>query len=160
MMASNTVWPTQSGCRSFYGAPGTGHATLMLPFPMRLAWDKNTVLKRFTIHQKCLASAQRAFARILEAYPSESVRDNLGITLFGGCFANRVMRGGSSLSMHAFACAIDFDPERNQLKWSAKQARMAKPDFAAFWDAWEREGWVSLGRARNFDWMHVQAARL
>jgi hypothetical protein len=37
---------------------------------------------------------------------------------------------------------------------------MAQPEYAPFLDLWEAEGFVSLGRARNFDWMHVQAARL
>ena len=38
--------------------------------------------------------------------------------------------------------------------------RLAQPDGETFWKLWEDEGWVSLGRARNYDWMHVQAARL
>ena len=29
-----------------------------------------------------------------------------------------------------------------------------------WWALWEEEGFVSLGRAGDFDWMHVQAARL
>ncbi len=70
------------------------------------------------------------------------------------------MRGGQSYSMHSWGIAIDFDPERNQLKWGRPRARLSHSDAAPFWDAWEAEGWVSLGRARNFDWMHVQAARL
>lgn len=28
------------------------------------------------------------------------------------------------------------------------------------WKCWEEEGWVSLGRQRNYDRMHVQAAKL
>lgn len=153
-------WPTQAQARKFYGAPGTGHAKLVLPFPMYLAWDRNVVLKQFTIHERCVASATRVFNRILEYYPGAQQRAALGIDVFSGCYNNRVMRGGSQLSMHAFACAIDFDDQRNQLKWNSKQARLAKPDAEMFWKAWEDEGWVSLGRARNFDWMHVQAARL
>lgn len=154
------MWPTQAECRKFYGTPGTGHAKLALPFPMYLAWDKKVELRSFTIHKKCLESAGRAFARIAEAYPDAKQRRDLGIDLFGGCYNNRPMRGGTQLSMHAFACAIDFDPDRNQLKWGKDRARLAKPDAAKFWWAWEQEGWISLGRTRNFDWMHVQAARL
>ena len=70
------------------------------------------------------------------------------------------MRGGTQYSMHSWGIAIDFDPERNQLNWGRDRARLAAADCVPFWDIWEAEGWVSLGRARNFDWMHVQAARL
>jgi len=62
--------------------------------------------------------------------------------------------------MHAWSIAIDFDPARNKLSWNNTRARLAKPDAVKFWELWEAEGWVSLGRARNYDWMHVQAARL
>ena len=153
-------WPRQQDARSFYGSPGTNHAKLVLPFPMFLAWDLKTEIKTFTINKKCLESAQRAFAVIAQAYPTAKDRRALGIDLFGGCFNDRPMRGGSQPSMHSYACAIDFDPERNQLKWTHTQARLAKPDAAPFWKAWEDEGWLSLGKARDFDWMHVQAARL
>lgn len=153
-------WPTQANARKFYGAPGTGHAKLVLPFPMYLAWDLHTELHSFTVHSKCVESATRVFAKIAQAYPSADQRFKLGISIFSGCFNNRPMRGGSQPSMHAYACAIDFDDTHNQLKWGRDRARLAKADCEPFWNAWESEGWVSLGRSRNFDWMHVQAARL
>jgi hypothetical protein len=70
------------------------------------------------------------------------------------------MRGGSRFSMHSWGIAIDFDPERNQLHAHAPEARLSHADAAPFWKAWEAEGWVSLGRAKNYDWMHVQAASI
>jgi len=70
------------------------------------------------------------------------------------------MRGGSSWSVHSWGAAIDFDPDRNSLHASKAFARLAKPDADEFWRIWESEGWVSLGRAKNYDWMHIQAARL
>jgi hypothetical protein len=126
---------------------------------MRIAWDKRQTVKRITIHSKCAESAGRVLQKAFDHYGMEKLKD-LGLDLFGGCYNNRPMRGGTQLSMHAYACAIDFDPERNQLKWSKKQARLAKADCIKWWEFWEAEGWVSLGRARDFDWMHVQAARL
>lgn len=156
---THNQWPKQGQVQAFYGKPGTNHTSLVLPYPMRIAWDKGTHITKFTINVKCHDSALRVFNKIKDRYSMDKITE-LGLDLFGGCYNNRPMRGGTVLSMHAFACAIDFDPERNQLKWSRKQARLAKPDCNEFWEAWESEGWTSLGRARDFDWMHVQAANL
>jgi hypothetical protein len=150
------MFPTQAECRRFYGAPGTNH--MMLDLPYEMTYDGKPV-KRITINKKCADSAFRALTQIAKEYNAAD-RKKLGLSIFAGCFNNRVMRGGTQLSMHAYACAIDFDPGRNQLKWGRDKARLAQPDCEAFWKAWEAEGWLSLGRARNFDWMHVQAARL
>ena len=153
-------WPTQAQARKFYGTPGSNLVRLVLPFPMALAWDIHTSISSFSINDRCHDSALRAFIAIQKAYPIAAQRRDLGIDIFAGCFNNRPMRGGSQPSMHAFGCAIDFDDTRNQMKWDAKQCRLARPDCIPFWECWEAEGWVSLGRSRNFDWMHVQAARL
>lgn len=110
-------------------------------------------MKRFT-------TAPLAFStRFMLHYGDDGIEE-IGGNLFGGCYNCRKMKGGSSWSMHSWAIAIDFDPGRNQLKWSHLQARLAKPDAVRFWELWEAEGWLSLGRARDFDWMHIQAARL
>jgi len=156
-MAANP-WPRQRDCASFYGAPGTGQVLMTLPYPMKLAWDKHVSITKFTIHRKCADSAKRVLTRALAHYGTEKLKE-LGLDLFGGCYNNRPMRGGSALSMHAYACAIDFDPARNQLKWNRAKARLAKPDAARWWELWDEEGWVSLGRSHDYDWMHVQAAR-
>jgi hypothetical protein len=152
------TWPRQRECAAYYGKPGTGHSLLDLPYPMRIAWEPHVSIRRITIHEKCAASAARVLERTRAHYGVENIRE-LGLDLFGGCFNNRPMRGGTALSMHAYACAIDFDPARNLLKWNGRKARLAQPDAARFWEFWEEEGWVSLGRTRDFDWMHVQAAR-
>lgn len=153
------MWPHQRDCMSFYGGVGLHQATLRLPFKMKLAWDKKVLVDKITVHEKVHSSASRAFANIAAAY-DEKARANIGIDIFGGSLNVRKMRGGQSYSMHSWGIAIDFDPERNQLRWGRDRARLAKPDAAEFWKIWEAEGWLSLGRARNMDWMQVQAARL
>jgi peptidoglycan hydrolase-like protein with peptidoglycan-binding domain len=157
--AANGSWPRQVDCMRHYGGVGLFQTRLTLPYPMRLAWDKSVVVNKISVHEKVHDSASRVFKKIAQRY-SEAERKDLGLDLFGGSLNVRKMRGGSAYSMHSWGIAIDFDPERNQLHWNSEKARLARPDAADFWKFWEDEGWVSLGRSRNFDWMHVQAARL
>lgn len=155
----HNVWPTQSGVQKFFGSVGKNQTMLKLPYSMIIAWDKKKTVKQFSIHEKVHDSALRVFNRVADAYP-ESKRKALGLNLFGGCLNVRKMRGGSAYSMHSWGIAIDFDPDHNQLKWGRDRSRLARPDADLFWKLWEEEGWLSLGRTRNFDWMHIQAARL
>jgi hypothetical protein len=153
------LWPRQAEVRKFYGEPGKNQTLLRSPYPLRLAWDISTVVNKFSIHEKCHDSALRAMNRVYEYYGPDLI-NKLGLDLFGGCLNVRKMKGGNALSMHSWGIAIDWDPEHNQLRWGANRANMDSKEREPFLDAWEDEGWLSLGRARNYDWMHVQAARL
>jgi hypothetical protein len=62
--------------------------------------------------------------------------------------------------MHIWGIAMDYDPNRNKLRWNSDKAVFAREEYRRWWEFWEEEEWVSLGRSRNFDWMHVQAARI
>lgn len=155
----NNRWPNRSQLESFYGRPGTGHTLLNIPFPMRIAWNKRQTVNRVTVHSKCADSLDRILKEVLRVYGYDELR-RLGIDLFGGIYNNRNIRGGSVPSVHAYAAAIDLDPERNQLRWGSDKAVFARPAYSKMIDAFEREGWVSLGRERNFDWMHFQASVL
>jgi hypothetical protein len=157
------TWPHQSqrSMEKFYGPVGANQGTLELPqgYPMRIAWDLGKPVKRFSCHERICAPARRVLVRVLDHYGPARIAE-LGLDRFGGCLNVRRMRGGSAWSTHAWGAALDFDPERNQLKWNRKEARFARTDYDHWWSLWEAEGFVSLGRARDFDWMHVQAARL
>lgn len=158
-LPASKVWPLERDVPKFYGPVGENQTRIELPFDMYLAWDKGQRLRVMTLHKKVAASALTALQEIANTYtPTE--RKALGIDLFGGSLNVRKKRGGTSYSMHSWGIAIDFDPERNALNTKSPQARLSHSDAVPFWQAWEREGWLSLGRARNFDYMHVQAARL
>jgi hypothetical protein len=154
-----TTFPRQRDVQSHYGSVGQNQTMLALPFPMRIAWDKRSTISKFSIHEKVHDSAKRVFDRIADVYP-EPGRSELGLDLFGGCLNVRKMRGGTAYSMHSWGIAIDFDPERNRLRWGRDRAQLAKPAYDTFWRLWTEEGWLSLGKARDIDWMHVQGARL
>lgn len=160
-------WPTQSKVASVFGPHGEPDAAtpppplvkVPCPWTLKLSWNRNQTLSAITIHQKCAASLERILKRVHTHYGTDEIR-RLRLDLFGGSYNPRKMRGSSKWSMHAWGIAIDWDPDRNRLKWGRDQASLAGREYLPWWRFWEEEGWVSLGRARNFDWMHVQAARL
>ncbi|WP_420415139.1 peptidoglycan-binding protein [Roseibium sp.] len=153
------IFPRQRDVEAYFGEVGTQQTHIEVPWTMRLAWDKDVRIRKMTLHKKVAPSAKRVFEKLRGLYSDREIKA-LGLDLFGGSLNVRQMRGGSRYSMHSWGIAIDFDPERNRLSWKQPQARLSLDDAIPFWQAWEKEGWVSLGRVRNFDWMHVQAARL
>jgi lysozyme family protein len=152
-------WPLQKDVEKFYGKVGENQATLITPYKMKLAWDTSTVVSKFSCHEKVHDSLARIFQKTLDEYGEAKIAD-LKLDYFGGCLNIRKMRGGSSWSMHSWGIAVDLDPERNQLEMHKDVATFAKADYVPFWRIVESEGWVSLGRSRDYDWMHFQAARL
>jgi len=141
-----------------YGKPnqaGTYLVSIKLPYPMRLAWDKNTVVKTMRCHKLVADKLTAIFTEILSVYGLTKIQE-LGIDLFGGCFNFRAMRGGSDYSRHSWGIAVDLDPERNQLKETSKTARFARPEYKAMIDIFYKHGFVSLGREKNYDWMHME----
>lgn len=153
------AWPKESGVAAFFGPVGSGQTLLDLPFPMRLAWAPEQVINRFSCHAKVRDPLRRIFTATLDTYTYERLRQ-LRLDLFGGCLNVRKKRGGSSYSMHSWGIAVDLDPDRNQLTWGRDRASLDDPAYDAFWGIVEAEGAVSLGRARDYDWMHFQFARL
>lgn len=159
--ANPNAWPRQAEAElnRFYGEIGKNQTKLVLPYPHRLSWDLRETVHAFWCHAKVHDSAQRVLSRVLEHYGPERIKE-LHLDRFGGCLNVRKMRGGTKWSMHAWGIAIDYDTEFNRYNWGRDRATLARPEYDAWWRFWEEEGWVSLGRTRNFDWMHVQAAKL
>lgn len=142
-----------------YGEVGTNQTTIALPYPLRIAWNLKKRVSSFSCHHLVHDSLGTALNRVLTHYGADRIRE-LGLDLWGGCLNVRRERGGSQWSTHAWGIAIDFDPDHNQLKWGRDRASFSRPEYDAWWQFWEEEGWVSLGRTKNYDWMHVQAAKL
>jgi hypothetical protein len=141
-----------------YGPPGeTRLEMITFPFPMRIAWDPKMKVTRTRCHRLISKPLVGALNEILQVYGYEKIVE-LGIDLFGGCYNFRQMRGGSDWSKHSWGIAIDLDPDRNQLKWGKDKAQFAKPEYKQMVDIFYKHGFLSLGREKNYDWMHFEIA--
>lgn len=170
-------WPTQKDIHagtSIYGNPvGKGGAasttwereyltTVPTPFPMRMGEIKIT---RIRVNKACSMSLTRVLANLLDAARGkQDVLEFWGVTKFGGVYNYRPMRGLNSLSMHAYACAIDLDPALNALGDTTPRFAEFPQVLAAF----REEGWIWGGDwnkngltsdEKRCDGMHWQATK-
>jgi len=154
-------WPKQdeASMNKYFGKYGTNQVSLILPYQMVLAWDTGTKVSKFSCNKRVREPFERIFKRTLDHYGISEIK-KLRLDYFGGCFNVRKMRGGSAMSIHSWGCAVDIDPDRNQLKWGKDKAELAKPVYEKFWDFVYDEGMISLGIEKNYDYMHFQSARL
>lgn len=155
------VWPTQAMVRS--GSSCFGRAgcegdlvSLVPPYPLKY---EGKVVRSIRVHKLIAPHVEAALQEVLEHYGQAEIT-RLGLDQYGGSYNYRATSAGSALSMHAWGVALDFAPETNALRMSAPAATLSHPDCAAWWQIWERHGAVSLGRERDYDWMHLQFARL
>lgn len=154
------AWPTESRVPQFFGGVGTSQVTLHFPFPMRLAWDMDQRVNTASCHIKCRESFERIWSNTLAHYGIDEIR-RLRLDLYGGLLNIRKKRGSATAwSMHSWGIAQDVDPDHNQLNWGADKASLDNKPYDAFWGFVYAEGFISLGRERNFDFMHMQAAKL
>ena len=141
---------------SKYGAPGDKNLVkITLPFPLRISWDLQYSIDSFMCHKLVAEKMVKVFEDLLAHYGLAEIQ-RLGIDLYGGCYAYRKMRNGTDWSRHAWGIAIDLDPARNPLKATSKTAQFAKPEYKAMIDIFYKNGFVGLGREKNYDWMHFQ----
>ena len=129
--------------------------TRIIP-PFRMTYDSRPI-SRITVHRKCAESLSRVLHAIWVASGhSQAVLDRWGVSIFGGSFNYRLMRGYNQLSMHAYGCAIDIDPARNGLGDTTPHLANCPQVVNAFLqEGWE---WGGHWRTRK-DGMHFQAAR-
>lgn len=153
-------WPSQKEVRagkSIFGAPGSKHLVRITPpYPLFFEGCKVSTI---AVHARVAEAVEAALREVLEVYGAERIRE-LRLDEYGGCYNYRKTTGGSTLSMHAWGVALDFMPEGNEYSKGAPEAVLSGEVYKPWWEIWERHGAVSMGRACNKDWMHIQFARI
>ena len=154
-------WPTQQAVRSgtsIFGPPGREENLVSIIPAYPLIYEGKTV-RSIRVHRLLAQHVKQALHEVLGHYGEAEIR-RLGLNLYGGCYNFRPTATGRSLSMHAWGIALDFSPAANAYALKAPRASLSHADCTAWWQIWENHGAVSLGRERNFDWMHLQFAQL
>ena len=142
-----------------YGKPnetGDGYLmTIQLPYPMRLAWDTDTVVNKMRCHKLVGSRLLAVFNEIMRVYGYVRIKE-LGIDLFGGCFNFRKMRAANEWSRHSWAIAIDLDPARNGMNTKLSKAQFSKPEYKPMIDIFKKHGFEWGGDLWGKDAMHFQ----
>ena len=147
----------QENVKAMYGQPGEGpFTTLVVPKGFNLTYDGKPVSKIRNVHSKVSSNLRQAFEQILSSYGAAQVQA-LKINVYSGTYNKRVKRGGTTWSMHSWGIAIDLYYAKNKLRTKAPEAAFSKPEYKNMIDIFERNGFYSLGRAKNYDYMHFQA---
>lgn len=140
-------WPRITALAAFFGRFTIGddgtpterweqaHLTpIHLPFPMRLAWDADALVRKIKCHREVAASLSRCLDAIAYAYPDAVSRRVAGVDTFGCCYQYRAHRGTHLLSLHAYGAAFDFCLRPN------KQGKVNIPPAVV--DIFKAEGWA------------------
>jgi D-alanyl-D-alanine carboxypeptidase len=144
-----------------YGQPGNpDNFTIMpLPYPMRIAWDTKTQVRKMQCHEDAEQKFLNVFNLLLAHYGLEDLQ-RLNIDLFGGCYNFRLMRGSKTRwSRHSWSIAIDLAPQYNQLKWGKDKALFAKPEYKPLMDIFYANDFANYGIEKGFDYQHFELVK-
>jgi hypothetical protein len=157
------IWPLQRDAPTFYGDPrGKGWLAanvvgVLCPWPLHVG---SAAVTHIEIHKKCADSLTRILGNIWDACGKDFDKiKELHYDIYDGSYNLRNIRGSvSALSMHAFACAIDWDAADNE-QHSKKHLLQ---DDSLLVVKFKEEGWIWGGdwSPGSLDAMHVQAARV
>ncbi len=163
------TWPLQKDCNTFYGNPSDPKdksrasaaweaANLVyVKAPFRMTYDGKPLSKGLRVHKKCAESLKRILDALwVAAGKKQATVDLWGVSITAGGHNYRLKRGGSTLSMHSWGCAVDFDPARNGMGDTTPNLARYPQVLQVFAD----EGWEWGGNwsGKSCDGMHIQAS--
>ncbi len=162
------IWPLQKDCLTFYGNPGNTQKSwdawdkkfiVAIPCPWKTTYDGKKRLNIIRVHSKCAESLTIVLDDIWKRVgKDQSAIETLHYQEFGGSAEHRIMRGGSSYSMHHFGCAVDWAPAEN-IYHATKHLFQASSIIVS---AFKKQNWIWGGdwSPSSIDAMHFQAARV
>ena len=134
-----------------FGQPGdVSHMVkIRFPFSLYLGGDRSVQCNNFYGHKYIANSVIDAFTEIMDIFGIEFIRKH-GLDEYGGCFNNRLSRGSTRPSVHAWGLAIDYLPHLGQL---------GEPPLTPFHvvNAFTKRGFLWGGNWSRSDGMHFSS---
>lgn len=158
-------WPLQSELKSKFGVPDysgkfkTHMVQIQLPYTM---WMDDIRITKCWMNKVCADSLVRVLTTVWDAYDRDYEKIKAAqLHIFSGSWNIRNMRGGRSLSTHAYGLAIDIAAPYNALGKKPGYNKYSFTEDHPLVKAFEAEGWTWGGRwEKRPDGMHFQAARV
>jgi len=152
LMPENNPWPKSDpdSLARFFGKPGNESNLVNLNVKGLGIYYDGARVKTIRCHHKVGESLHRVLSEISQGPDADILSE------YAGCYNYRVMRGGTSLSCHAWGIAIDLAPDSNgnRTPWPKIATRPI-----TVMEAMAREGMLSGGAVWGRDAMHFQATQ-
>lgn len=116
------------------------------------------LIMTFKVHKNEKSSIEQCYIDIKKHYGLEKIYE-LGLNTCSGTYCPRNIRGGNTYSMHSWGIAIDILAGLNGLNTKSPKAQFSKPEYKKFLEIMEQNGWYSLGKTLNYDYMHFQTVK-
>ena len=142
-----------------YGQPGDPSNVELIKPPFQM-YEYGIPVRALSVHKDVAASLLNALEEIQRVYGNDRIKA-LKLDQTGGTYAYRKNANDSTrLSLHSWGIAIDVYPNANQNQQTSKSIpppAFTKPEYKDFINIMEKNGWYSLGKFGDYDYMHFQA---
>ena len=152
------TFPTPQQAREFYGDPRGIEARLAHVVPLFKIYYQHVPVKWIRIHPLLASSLKIVLDNVEQCYNSQAEMDAAHVSNYSGSYEPRNIRGSSSISLHAYGAAVDFDAEHNGMTYDRNAGffKSSHPLVQAF----KAQGWFWGGDFKGRrDPMHFEAVR-
>jgi hypothetical protein len=137
---------TSSQCQKKYGTPSKDNSCMTL-WDVPLALEIGVIPKKIYMNKDMVEPLKKAFGNLISRGFVEELKT------WDGCFNIRKKRGGSTMSLHSWAIAVDVNAFENGF---GKEPKLSSGFVKCFTDA----GFDWGGTWKKKDGMHFQLSKI
>ncbi len=136
---------TSSQCQKKYGTPSKDNSCMTL-WDVPSALEIGVIPKKIYMNKDMVEPLKKAFGNLISGFVEE-------LKTWDGCFNIRKKRGGTTMSLHSWAIAVDVNAFENGF---GKEPKLSSGFVKCFTDA----GFDWGGTWKKKDGMHFQLSKI